>query len=124
MIEEGDGTFERRLSAGRCPRCDTVLTDEGDVKFAAVKRKICGTCHMTIVDNKGSSDTILYSRGESGDDLMYETKLKPSEQDIADDDKNSKKMLWSDAVQIVEEAVIRSTNSKLVMEAWRRVLQG
>ena len=117
MIEEGDGTFERRLSAGRCPRCDTALTDEGE-------RKICGTCHMTIVDNKGLSDTILYGRGESGDGLMHETKLKPSEQDIADDDKNSKKMLWSDAVQIVEEAVIRSTNSKLVMEAWRRVLQG
>ena len=97
MIEEGDGTFERRLSAGRCPRCDTALTDEGE-------RKICGTCHMTIVDNKGLSDTILYGRGESGDGLMHETKLKPSE--------------------IVEEAVIRSTNSKLVMEAWRRVLQG
>lgn len=117
MIEEGDGTFERRLSAGRCPRCDTALVDEGE-------RKLCGTCHMTIVDNKGSSDTILYSRGESGDGLMHETKLKPSEQDIADDDKNSNKMLWSDAVQIVEEAVIKGTNSKLVMEAWRRVLQG
>lgn len=117
MIEEGDGTFERRLSAGRCPRCDTALTDEGE-------RKICVVCHMTIVDNKGSSDTILYSRGESGDDLMYETKLEPSERDIADDDKNSNKMLWSDAVQIVEEAVIKDTKSILVLDAWKRILQG
>lgn len=117
MIEEGDGTFERRLGAGRCPRCDTALTDEGE-------RKTCGICHMTIVDNKELSDTILYSRGESGDGLMYETKLEPSERDIADDDKNSKKMLWSDAVQIIEEAVIKDTKSKLVMDAWRRVLQG
>lgn len=43
MITEGDGSFERRLREGRCPKCTGVLEKEGDVAR-------CRVCSLSIHD--------------------------------------------------------------------------
>ena len=42
MIEEGDGTWEKRMRWGRCPKCDTMLPDpQGD-------KVQCRSCKLSI----------------------------------------------------------------------------
>lgn len=43
MIIEGDGSFERRLKEGRCPKCTGYLERDGDSAW-------CGVCKLSIHD--------------------------------------------------------------------------
>lgn len=44
MIEQGDGTFERRLSQGRCPKCDTALPELNQIYWPVR----CSCCDLVI----------------------------------------------------------------------------
>lgn len=47
MIDPGDGTFERRLSQGRCPKCDTALPDLNQIYWPVR----CSNCDLEISMN-------------------------------------------------------------------------
>jgi len=48
MIIEGDGTFEKRLDEGRCPKCDCAT-----LKKCGFGRLKCSTCTL-VVDNRST----------------------------------------------------------------------
>ena len=50
MISEGDGTFERRLSQGRCPKCDTALPELNQIYWPVR----CSSCDLVIGRNNES----------------------------------------------------------------------
>ena len=50
MIYEGDGTFERRLSQGRCPKCDTALPELNQIYWPVR----CSHCDLVIGRNSES----------------------------------------------------------------------
>ena len=50
MISEGDGTFERRLSEGRCPKCDTALPELNQLYWPIR----CSHCDLVIGRNSES----------------------------------------------------------------------
>ena len=63
MICEGDGTWERWLRFGRCPKCQTALSD---VQGGTVK---CESCKLTIrVEPCNYSDSL----GECRDGMIRE----------------------------------------------------
>jgi len=41
MIEWGDGSFQKRIDSGQCPRCSTII----DYSTYTV---VCGTCNLTM----------------------------------------------------------------------------
>ena len=50
MIQKGDGTMQKQLSVGACPRCyskmDRVLSDETKTKYK------CNVCGLRVNDYK------------------------------------------------------------------------
>jgi len=50
LIEQGDGTFERRLSQGRCPKCDTALPELSQIYWPIR----CSHCDLVIGRNNES----------------------------------------------------------------------
>ena len=54
MIDEGDGSFERKLKNNQCPRCRSaikVLRDDVHKREYA-----CTVCNLKIIDVKGESE--------------------------------------------------------------------
>jgi len=115
LIQQGDGTWAERLSAGRCPACSSVL-----------KGSKCFVCGLQIGDgvNSMSKDTM------------------PSEWEptiLTTDNEMSKKesMEWSRAVSIIEGVVMEKLeymtdygndyddeHKETVEKAWNRILKG
>lgn len=60
MIIEGDGSFQKRLDAGRCPRCDCETLKKHE--FGKVK---CSVCKLLI---DGRSAAILGPPEEPDED--------------------------------------------------------
>ena len=104
----GDGSMQKRLDAGRCPRCDSVLNlhmADGMVR--------CGICKLQIVDGISLAGTV-----------------EDKETDICDSDQ---KMEWSEAVNIVEQVIeqwlmdpepVDEAKENEVRSAWQRILAG
>lgn len=54
MIYEGDGSFERKLANGQCPRCRSLIVLRRD---EAHKREYeCTGCKLKIIDVKGDTE--------------------------------------------------------------------
>lgn len=54
MIDEGDGSFQRKLNNSQCPRCRSLIVLRRD---DAHKREYeCSACKLRIVDVKGDSE--------------------------------------------------------------------
>ena len=54
MIDEGDGSFERKLKNHQCPRCRSaikLLRDDVHKREYA-----CTVCNLKIIDVKGESE--------------------------------------------------------------------
>jgi len=140
----GDGSWQKRLDAGRCPKCEGQIVTQlvPDVK------KVCEICNLTIIDSSKSSDKIkddtMPSEWESDMEhdffevrFKHETKLMPTEEDIAG---KENPMEWSVAVRYVEAAIHEFTRRMredpdtpdTVLEedlpnltkAWNRILRG
>lgn len=54
MIEQGDGSWEIRLSKQRCPRCYSLLTYKGE--DLTKRRYECIVCKLKVVDVKGEEN--------------------------------------------------------------------
>ncbi len=54
MIDEGDGSFERKLRNNQCPRCrSAIVLLRDDVH----KREYeCSVCNLKIIDVKGDTE--------------------------------------------------------------------
>ncbi len=136
-IIKGDGSWQRSLDAGRCPKCGGMING-----------KKCSVCGLTIIDSTPASDAIMDdtmpSEWESGMEhnffevkFKHETKLMPTEEDIAG---KENPMEWSLAVRYVESAIHEFTRRMqedpntpdMVLEkdlpnlrkAWNRILRG
>jgi len=113
VIEVGDGTWQKRLDAGQCPKCRNKLEFQQGTQSLK-----CSLCKLEIIQRDPKEVTML------------ETKLMPSEEDFC---ATPEKMYWSDAVSIIEdviegwlndpEPVDKDTEAE-VREAWKRILQG
>lgn len=54
MIEEGDGSFQRKLNNSQCPRCRSMIRIVRDEEH---KREYeCSGCNMRIIDVKGDGE--------------------------------------------------------------------
>ena len=54
MIDEGDGSFERKLANSQCPRCRSLIELRRD---EAHKREYeCTVCNLKIIDVKGDTE--------------------------------------------------------------------
>lgn len=53
-IYEGDGTFQRRLNNGQCPRCRCTI--ELKREWAHKVEYECCACRLKIIDVKGESE--------------------------------------------------------------------
>ena len=54
MIDEGDGSFERKLTNRQCPRCRSAIVLRRDDVH---KREFdCTVCNLKIIDVKGESE--------------------------------------------------------------------
>ena len=53
-IQKGDGSWERRLSKMRCPKCTSLLTYKGE--DASRRRYECLVCKLQVVDVKGDNE--------------------------------------------------------------------
>ena len=54
MIDEGDGSFERKLTNRQCPRCRSAIRVVRDEKH---KREYeCTACSLKIIDVKGDTE--------------------------------------------------------------------
>jgi len=54
MIDEGDGSFERKLNNRQCPRCRSAIRV---VRDEAHKREYdCTVCNLKIIDVKGDTE--------------------------------------------------------------------
>ena len=54
MIDEGDGSFERKLKNNQCPRCRSaikLLRDDVHKREYA-----CSVCNLKIIDVKGDTE--------------------------------------------------------------------
>lgn len=119
VIEAGDGTWQKRLDAGQCPKCRNKL--ELHTVLCGVREGTqllkCSLCKLEIIHRDPKEVTML------------ETKLMPSEEDLC---AAPEKMHWSDAVGIVEDVIedwlddadISKDREAGVREAWKRILQG
>ncbi len=115
VIEAGDGTWQKRLDAGQCPKCRHKLEFFTTKKLSLL---VCPLCKLEIISR------------DPKEIPMLETKLMPSEEDLC---ATPEKMYWSDAVSIIEgviedwlndpEPVDKDTEAE-VREAWKRILQG
>jgi len=120
---DGDGSWQMRLDAGRCPKCCSNLT------LSKVDGTIfCDVCGLEVVDSSIVFDTISNKDKES----EMETHLMPDEQTIAD---REPRMQWQEAVSLIEGILLdeaediekQDGNPELANEvraAWHRILQG
>ena len=125
---DGDGSWQMRLDAGRCPKCCGKLT------LSKVDGTIfCDVCGLEVVDSSIVFDTISNKDKES----EMETHLMPDEQTIAD---KEPRMEWQEAVTRVEQAleifikekardpslpdVVSEDDLPKLRLAWQRILQG
>jgi DNA-directed RNA polymerase subunit RPC12/RpoP len=54
MIDEGDGSFERKLKNNQCPRCRSTIELRRDDRH---KREYeCTVCSLKIIDVKGDTE--------------------------------------------------------------------
>ena len=134
MIIKGDGSWQEKLGAGRCPKCGASIETQIVPKF----QKRCSSCGLVIIDSKPQSDSIMDSTMPSEwEPDMNETKLMPTEEDIAG---REGQMEWSVAVHYVETAIHEfigrmqrdPATPDVVLEedlpnlrvAWNRILRG
>lgn len=131
-IEVGDGSMQKRLAAGLCPKCRNTLTINQDKKTID-----CHVCGLQILDSEIFFDNIEEDSEQSQEIDMHETYLMPSEEDFC---AAPEKMEWATAVRYVEEALeifIKeksydpSLPEEVVLEdlpnlriAWQRILAG
>jgi len=54
IVEKGDGSWERRLSKMRCPKCTSLLTYKGE--DLTRRRYECLVCKLKVVDVKEQTD--------------------------------------------------------------------
>jgi len=135
MIIKGDGSWQKKLGAGRCPKCGGLI----ETQLAPVYKQQCSVCKLTIIDSKPRSDNIvddtMPSEWENG--AMYETRLEPTEEQIFADAISKKQILWPDAVTLMDRVVREkldymeeypdhySDEDKDYLEAaWNRILRG
>ena len=125
MIVQGDGSWQKLLEYGRCPRCKGALNQLAK-PFA---KRECMTCGMTIIDNNAESYKIKDKPNQESE--MHETRLNANEKQIAHDTKTL--MPWPDAVSIIENVIneylydpepVHHTHESEVLEAWNRILRG
>ena len=126
MIIQGDGSWEKLMDYGRCPRCKGTLNQLAK-PFA---RRECMSCGMTIIDNSAESYKIKDDKPKQEPD-MHETRLQADEKQIAYDTKGL--MPWPDAVSVIENVIneylydpepVHHTHESEVLEAWNRILRG
>lgn len=119
----GDGSWQMRLDAGRCPKCSSNLT------LSKVDGTIfCDVCGLEVVDSSIVFDTISNRDKES----EMETHLMPDEASIAD---KEPRMQWREAVSVIDSIVMTEAENiqdhdgdpvfaQTVRDAWQRILQG
>lgn len=119
----GDGSWQMRLDAGRCPKCSSNLT------LSKVDGTIfCDVCGLQVVDSSIVFDTISNRDKES----EMETHLMPDEASIAD---KEPRMQWREAVSVIDSIVMTEAENiqdhdgdpvfaQTVRDAWQRILQG
>lgn len=120
---DGDGSWQMRLDAGRCPKCSSNLT------LSKVDGTIfCDVCGLQVVDSSIVFDTISNRDKES----EMETHLMPDEASIAD---KEPRMQWREAVSVIDSIVMTEAENiqdhdgdpvfaQTVRDAWQRILQG
>ena len=114
VIEVGDGTWQKRLDAGQCPKCRHKLEFFTTKKLSLL---VCPLCKLEIIQR------------DPKEIPMLETKLMPSEEDLC---AVPEKMSWQDAVSCIEEFMLKRTalwskdddEEGRVRAAWKRILQG
>lgn len=135
MIVKGDGSWQEKLDAGRCPKCGSSVETQLEPEF----KKTCRSCGLRIIDSKPQSDNITDDTmpSEWENTAMYETRLEPTEDQILADAINKKQILWPDAVTFMDKIVREkleymedypeyySDEEKQYLEAaWNRILRG
>lgn len=124
-IEVGDGSMQKRLAAGQCPKCRNTLTVNQDKKTID-----CHVCGLQILDSEIFFDNIKEDSEQSQEIDMHETYLMPSEEDFC---AAPEKVEWSEAVNTIEnlienwlsdpEPVSEDLEAK-VRQSWQRILAG
>ena len=126
MIIQGDGSWEKLMDYGRCPRCKGTVNQ---IAKPYAKRE-CYSCGLTIIDNSTESYKIKDDKPNQESD-MYETRLEATESMIAADQKPV--MSWGQAVSTIERVLeeylndpepVHHTLETEVLEAWHRILRG
>lgn len=126
MIIQGDGSWEKLMDYGRCPRCKGAVNQ---IAKPHAKRE-CHSCGLTIIDNSAESYKIKDDKPQQESD-MYETRLEATEHMIAADQKPV--MSWGEAVSTIERVLeeylndpepVHHTLETEVLEAWHRILRG
>ena len=125
MIVEGDGSWQKLIDYGRCPRCRGAL----NLIAKPFAKRECIACGMTINDNNAESYKIKDKPNQESE--MHETRLNANEKQIAQDTKTL--MPWPDAVSVIENVIneylydpepVHHTHEAEVLEAWNRILRG
>lgn len=133
-IIKGDGTWQDRLDADRCPKCGGTIVHQ----VVPSHKRHCKVCKLTIVDSKPRSDKMdddtMPSEWEGN---MYETRLMPTEDQIMADAVSAPAIEWKDAVSMIEGVVTDKLDymndypadyteqDKINLEAaWKRILRG
>lgn len=135
MIIKGDGSWQEKLGAGRCPKCGASIETQLVPKF----QKRCTSCGLVIIDSKPQSDNIVDDTmpSEWENTAMYETRLEPTEDQIFADAISKKQILWPDAVAFMDKIVrekleqmedypmhYSDEDMQYLEAAWNRILRG
>lgn len=57
MIDQGDGTFQKRINEGRCPSCKSEL-------IVKENRLDCSVCTLSITNVHKDGDNVLTIKNE------------------------------------------------------------
>ena len=114
VIEAGDGSWQKRLDAGQCPKCRHKLESYTVSGVRQAHNIEVSLCKLEIIQK------------DPKEIPMLETKLMPSEEDFC---AAPEKMYWSDAVSIIEDVIedwlddanISKDTEAEVREAWKRI---
>lgn len=135
ILEKGDGSWQEKLDAGRCPKCGASIETQLAPKF----QKRCTSCGLVIIDSKPQSDNIVDDTmpSEWENTAMYETRLEPTEDQILADAVSKKQILWPDAVTFMDKIVrekleqmedypmhYSDEDMQYLEAAWNRILRG
>ena len=135
IFEKGDGSWQEKLDAGRCPKCGASIETQIVPKF----QKRCTSCGLVIIDSKPQSDNIVDDTmpSEWENTAMYETRLEPTEDQIFADAISKKQILWPDAVAFMDKIVrekleqmedypmhYSDEDMQYLEAAWNRILRG